>query len=65
MTRPSAIVTGGARGIGLAIAQRLLASGAACSLWDCDADALLIRVNPVGPGVTQPPVPSSYPLTTV
>src|SRR5436190_22074640 len=36
----NAIVTGGARGIGFAIAQRLLASGAACSLWDRDADAL-------------------------
>jgi NAD(P)-dependent dehydrogenase (short-subunit alcohol dehydrogenase family) len=36
----NAIVTGGARGIGFAIAQRLLASGAACSLWDCDAEAL-------------------------
>ena len=36
----SAIVTGGARGIGFAIAQRLLASGAACSLWDRDAEAL-------------------------
>jgi len=35
-----AIVTGGARGIGLAITQRLLASGAACSLWDVDATAL-------------------------
>jgi len=36
----NAIVTGGARGIGFAIAQRLLASGAACSLWDLDAGAL-------------------------
>jgi 2-dehydro-3-deoxy-L-rhamnonate dehydrogenase (NAD+) len=36
----NAIVTGGARGIGFAIAQRLLASGAACSLWDRDAAAL-------------------------
>jgi NAD(P)-dependent dehydrogenase (short-subunit alcohol dehydrogenase family) len=36
----NAIVTGGARGIGFAIAQRLLASGAACSLWDCDVEAL-------------------------
>ena len=34
-----AVVTGGARGIGLAIAERLLASGALCSLWDKDADA--------------------------
>ena len=36
----NAVVTGGARGIGLAIAQRLLASGAQCSLWDLDAEAL-------------------------
>jgi NAD(P)-dependent dehydrogenase (short-subunit alcohol dehydrogenase family) len=36
----AAIVTGGARGIGLAIAERLLSSGAAVSLWDVDAGAL-------------------------
>jgi 3-oxoacyl-[acyl-carrier protein] reductase len=36
----NAIITGGVRGIGLAIAQRLLASGAACSLWDRDVEAL-------------------------
>ena len=36
----NAVVTGGARGIGFAIAQRLLASGATCSLWDRDVDAL-------------------------
>ena len=35
-----AIVTGAARGIGHAIAERLLASGASCSLWDRDAAAL-------------------------
>ena len=35
-----AIVTGGARGIGFAITQRLLASGASVSLWDVDAAAL-------------------------
>src|SRR4030095_4110533 len=35
-----AIVTGGVRGIGFAIAQRLLASGADCSLWDRDVKAL-------------------------
>ncbi|MCI0747054.1 MAG: SDR family oxidoreductase [Verrucomicrobia subdivision 3 bacterium] len=34
------IVTGGARGIGLAIAQRLLDSGATVSLWDRDQSAL-------------------------
>ncbi len=36
----SAVVTGGARGIGLAVAKRLLASGARVSLWDNDAAAL-------------------------
>ncbi|MGA8080179.1 MAG: SDR family NAD(P)-dependent oxidoreductase [Xanthobacteraceae bacterium] len=36
----TAIVTGAARGIGLATAQRLLAAGAAVTLWDIDADAL-------------------------
>jgi 3-oxoacyl-[acyl-carrier protein] reductase len=35
-----AIVTGGARGIGLAIAERLLASGAHCSLWDTNRERL-------------------------
>jgi len=35
-----AIVTGGARGIGYAIAERLLASGAAVTLWDVDREAL-------------------------
>ena len=36
----NAIVTGGARGIGYAIASRLLQSGAAVSLWDVDAEAM-------------------------
>jgi 2-dehydro-3-deoxy-L-rhamnonate dehydrogenase (NAD+) len=36
----TAIVTGGARGIGSAVATRLLASGAAVALWDVDATAL-------------------------
>ena len=36
----TAIITGGARGIGYAIAERLLASGASVSLWDLDAAAL-------------------------
>ena len=34
------VVTGAARGIGLAIAKRLLASGAQVSLWDLDPAAL-------------------------
>ena len=36
----SAVITGGARGIGFAIAERLLASGADCALWDIDQAAL-------------------------
>ena len=33
-----AVVTGGARGIGYATAERALTSGAAVSIWDADAD---------------------------
>jgi 3-oxoacyl-[acyl-carrier protein] reductase len=36
----TAIVTGGARGIGYAAARRLLESGASVALWDADAAAL-------------------------
>jgi NAD(P)-dependent dehydrogenase (short-subunit alcohol dehydrogenase family) len=35
-----AVVTGGAQGIGLAISQRLLASGARVVIWDIDAERL-------------------------
>ena len=35
-----AIITGGAQGIGLAIAERLLDSGASVSLWDRDESLL-------------------------
>ncbi len=40
-----AIVTGGAQGIGRAIAERLMASGASVSLWDRDADMLAGAVD--------------------
>jgi 3-oxoacyl-[acyl-carrier protein] reductase len=36
----TAVITGGASGIGLAVAQRLLASGGRVSVWDRDARAL-------------------------
>jgi NAD(P)-dependent dehydrogenase (short-subunit alcohol dehydrogenase family) len=36
----TAIITGGARGIGFAAAQKMLVSGASVALWDVDADAL-------------------------
>jgi len=36
----NAVVTGAARGIGFTIVERLLASGARCSLWDMDREGL-------------------------
>ena len=56
-----AVVTGGAQGIGLAIAERLLKSGASVSLWDRDESLLMETsdslsskgiVEPVGMDVT-------------
>jgi 3-oxoacyl-[acyl-carrier protein] reductase len=44
----NAIVTGGAAGIGLAIARRLVASGARVSLWDRDAAALDAAATALG-----------------
>jgi 2-dehydro-3-deoxy-L-rhamnonate dehydrogenase (NAD+) len=43
-----AIVTGGAQGIGHAIAQRLLRSGAGVRLWDIDAQRLADAVAELG-----------------
>ncbi|WP_418125257.1 SDR family NAD(P)-dependent oxidoreductase [Variovorax sp. 160MFSha2.1] len=46
-----AIVTGGARGIGLAIARRLMAAGTSVALWDLDASVLadaLRKLEPLG-----------------
>jgi 3-oxoacyl-[acyl-carrier protein] reductase len=40
LSNKRAVITGGAQGIGLAVAQRFLASGAAVSLWDRDANLL-------------------------
>jgi NAD(P)-dependent dehydrogenase (short-subunit alcohol dehydrogenase family) len=36
----TAVITGGARGIGFAAAQKMLASGAAVALWNADSSAL-------------------------
>ncbi len=44
-----AIVTGGARGIGRAIAERLLASGAQVALWDQDGPAAQAAAAALGP----------------
>jgi 3-oxoacyl-[acyl-carrier protein] reductase len=46
----NAVVTGGAAGIGLAIAQRLVASGARVSLWDRDEKALAQGAEALGAG---------------
>jgi len=40
-----AVVTGGAQGIGRAIAERLLASGAAIAIWDRDLDLAKPRMR--------------------
>jgi NAD(P)-dependent dehydrogenase (short-subunit alcohol dehydrogenase family) len=40
LTKRAAIVTGGAQGIGLAIAKRMLASGASVRIWDRDQKLL-------------------------
>jgi 2-dehydro-3-deoxy-L-rhamnonate dehydrogenase (NAD+) len=45
-----AIVTGGAQGIGFAIAKRLLASGASVTLWDRDERLLPEAVAQLGAG---------------
>jgi 2-dehydro-3-deoxy-L-rhamnonate dehydrogenase (NAD+) len=41
-----AIVTGAARGIGLAIAQRLSAEGCRVVVWDRDLDPLAFLIHP-------------------
>ena len=43
-----AVVTGGAAGLGLAITQRLLASGASVTWWDRDAAAMAAAAAPLG-----------------
>ncbi|TIU20711.1 MAG: SDR family NAD(P)-dependent oxidoreductase, partial [Mesorhizobium sp.] len=46
-----AVVTGGAQGIGLAVARRLLSSGASVAIWDIDQAAMtsaLAELEPLG-----------------
>ena len=46
----NAVVTGGAAGIGLAVAKRLALSGARVALWDLDAKALATAAAGLGHG---------------
>ncbi len=46
----NAIITGGARGIGLACAKRFISSGATVMLWDIDASALQAAKAELGAG---------------
>ena len=43
-----AVVTGGARGIGLAVAERFAASGARVALWDRDATTAAAEAERIG-----------------
>jgi NAD(P)-dependent dehydrogenase (short-subunit alcohol dehydrogenase family) len=48
LTNRHAIVTGGAQGIGLSVAERFLASGASVTLWDRDRELLASAVRELG-----------------
>ena len=48
-----AVITGGAAGIGYAITQRLLASGARVTWWDRDAAAMSFAAAQLGAGLEQ------------
>ena len=47
-----AVVTGGARGIGRAIAERMTASGAAVALWDMDIETATATAGLLGDGAS-------------
>ena len=46
--RPAAIVTGGARGIGFAIARRLIKDGYHVALWDVDREGVMAAARDLG-----------------
>ena len=48
LTNRHAIVTGGAQGIGLSVAQRFLSSGASVTVWDRDKGLLASAITELG-----------------
>jgi 2-dehydro-3-deoxy-L-rhamnonate dehydrogenase (NAD+) len=60
-----AVITGGATGLGFAIAQRLLASSATVTLWDVNAAALDSAKTQLGNGVVTVLVDVSDPASVV
>jgi len=53
LNQRNAVITGGAQGIGLSVAARLLDSGASVSLWDRDGNALNLALEELNcPGRT-------------
>jgi len=45
-----AVITGGASGIGFAVAQRIIAEGGSCAIWDVDAKAAAHAAAQLGQG---------------
>lgn len=56
------VITGGAQGIGLAIARRTLASGATVTIWDRDADAMGAAIKELGKGADSKEVDVADPV---
>lgn len=52
LTNCTAVVTGGAQGIGRAVAERLVASGARVCLWDSDGDLVAATAAELGADVS-------------
>ena len=49
----TAVITGGAQGLGFAMARRIAASGAKVSLWDMDGDLLKKAAAELGGGARE------------
>ncbi|KTF70222.1 MULTISPECIES: SDR family NAD(P)-dependent oxidoreductase [unclassified Sphingomonas] len=49
----SAVITGGASGLGLAVARRLVAEGGRVALWDLNPDQLALAANALGGAHTE------------